>query len=223
MDHLAAYGLGSPFPEDVKLCAALSAYWPAVAPDAGRTFWWSERGGAFPTVCPLTDEEIGSIGDLPWDGHNGPRLSGGGRDIVEYNKSEYVDYVAKMLEKRFTLALTGKVDISEYKLRILSLAKTFRSLQRLRSSIGTRLKDTWPVLSYKKTLITDTEVQDAQSQSGDTLQGQIYRIEIFRSEGRVSQPDYKKSHMRISEKYVFLVGSGQKTLVKHNNDSWISV
>ena len=29
-DHLAAYGLGSPFPEDSKLCAALSSFWPAV-------------------------------------------------------------------------------------------------------------------------------------------------------------------------------------------------
>ena len=37
-EHLAAYGLGSPFPEDSKLCAALSAFWPAVAPDAARTF-----------------------------------------------------------------------------------------------------------------------------------------------------------------------------------------
>ncbi len=34
--HLAAYGLGSPFPEDAKLCAALSTFWPAVAPDTAR-------------------------------------------------------------------------------------------------------------------------------------------------------------------------------------------
>jgi hypothetical protein len=34
----AAYGLGSPFPEDSKLCAALNSFWPAVAPDASRTF-----------------------------------------------------------------------------------------------------------------------------------------------------------------------------------------
>jgi hypothetical protein len=31
---IAAYGLGSPFPEDAKLCAALNSFWPAVAPDA---------------------------------------------------------------------------------------------------------------------------------------------------------------------------------------------
>ena len=36
--HLAPYGLGSPFPEDSKLCAPLSSFWPAVAPDASRTF-----------------------------------------------------------------------------------------------------------------------------------------------------------------------------------------
>ena len=35
---LTARGLGSPFIEDVKLCAALGAYWPGVAPDATRTF-----------------------------------------------------------------------------------------------------------------------------------------------------------------------------------------
>ena len=29
--HLSSYGLGSPFPEDAKLCAALSTFWPAVA------------------------------------------------------------------------------------------------------------------------------------------------------------------------------------------------
>jgi hypothetical protein len=58
--HLASYGLGSPFPEDAKLCAALSSFWPAVAPDAGRSF-----SVHFPTATPLTDEEIGSVGELP--------------------------------------------------------------------------------------------------------------------------------------------------------------
>ena len=37
-NHLSAYGLGSPFPEDAKLCAALSTFWPAAAPDTQRTF-----------------------------------------------------------------------------------------------------------------------------------------------------------------------------------------
>lgn len=71
--HFAAYGLGSPFPEDAKLCAALSTFWPAAAPDAGRSF--SE---IFATVSPLTDEEIGQEGKLPWDGIPGPQMHGRG-------------------------------------------------------------------------------------------------------------------------------------------------
>ena len=48
--------------------SALSAFWPAVAPDAGRSFWWKTRNGVFPTITPLTDDEIGSNGNLGWDG-----------------------------------------------------------------------------------------------------------------------------------------------------------
>lgn len=37
-EYLTNHTLGSPFPEDVKLCAAISSYWPGVVPDAARVF-----------------------------------------------------------------------------------------------------------------------------------------------------------------------------------------
>jgi len=52
----STHGLGSPFPEDAKLCAALSSYWPAVAPDITRTFQPSSR---YATATPLLDSTIG--------------------------------------------------------------------------------------------------------------------------------------------------------------------
>jgi hypothetical protein len=55
------------------------------------------------------------------------------------------------------------------------------------------------------------------------LQGDIYRVEIFRTEQRVNQPDYKHNHVRINDRYVFLSGAGQMTLVKHNGDNWIAI
>src|SRR5262245_27860495 len=68
----ATYGLGSPFPEDVKLCAAANAFWPAASPDAARTF---NHG---PTAIPMLDSELGYHRDNPrrnggpisfgWDG-----------------------------------------------------------------------------------------------------------------------------------------------------------
>jgi hypothetical protein len=88
--YLATFGLGSPFPEDMKLCAAANGMWPVASPDAARTF----QGGlkplpVFNTVppcaIPLMDDEIGYHGSHPevkskaglnpsygWDGEQGP-------------------------------------------------------------------------------------------------------------------------------------------------------
>ena len=77
---LAGYGLGSPFIEDAKICAALGAYWPGVAPDSTRQYPPDKKIGGvvypYPTIAPLTDEEIGSApvesGQfMPWDGVTG--------------------------------------------------------------------------------------------------------------------------------------------------------
>ena len=58
--YYAAYGLGSPFLEDAKLCAALNSFWPAVAPDASRTFHMGLKSTfASPTAIPLMDNELG--------------------------------------------------------------------------------------------------------------------------------------------------------------------
>src|SRR5439155_15259966 len=88
VDHLAAYGLGSPFPEDAKLCAALSTFWPAVAPDVARVFEPNPTGDPWPTMLPLTDEEIGITGNLPIDGYRGPKLRPSG-NAAEYNAFDY--------------------------------------------------------------------------------------------------------------------------------------
>lgn len=79
---LSTVGLGSPFAEDVKLCAAGNGMWPATAPDAARTYQPSlespEPEGHIaaklyagvatlkpsvkrppPTALPLMDDEIG--------------------------------------------------------------------------------------------------------------------------------------------------------------------
>ncbi|WP_448647365.1 hypothetical protein [Pseudomonas mohnii] len=86
------YGLGSPFPEDAKLCAALNSFWPAVAPDSSRTYGIGPPKHGLPTrylftSIPLTDGELGYHQHHPrvlanevkseagWDGDYGPYLS----------------------------------------------------------------------------------------------------------------------------------------------------
>lgn len=89
---LVSYGLGSPFPEDAKLCAALNSFWPAVAPDSSRTYGFRPPEPNRPrrqlfTSIPLTDRELGYHPQHPrvlakevtseagWDGDYGPYLS----------------------------------------------------------------------------------------------------------------------------------------------------
>ena len=87
--NYVAYGLGSPFPEDSKLCAALNSFWPAVAPDSSRTYGFQPgRDRLLPTSIPMMDSELGYhpqhprvlAGEVPasigWDGDQGPFLAG---------------------------------------------------------------------------------------------------------------------------------------------------
>lgn len=63
--YLAGHGLGSPFIEDAKLCAALGSYWPAAAPDATREYEPNKPLSGvlypWPSIVPLTDTEIGMV------------------------------------------------------------------------------------------------------------------------------------------------------------------
>ncbi len=134
--YLAGYSLGSPFIEDAKLCAALGSYWPGVAPDATRTFQPGKRIGGeaypWPTVVPLTDQEIGSapLADgkfMPWDGVTGPGVQMvNGREMAVYTdifRTDYIDLIGTM-----TAALTSRIDGNEYKARVLAMEAVYWNL-----------------------------------------------------------------------------------------------
>jgi hypothetical protein len=102
------YGMGSPYPEDVKFCAAANGFWPTASPDAGRTFHRSDS----PTSIFLVDDELGyhpshpaAKGDQPgWDGGYGPFFqldAGTGAPGVNFANLDRVDYVRDALEGKF--------------------------------------------------------------------------------------------------------------------------
>ncbi len=119
----ATYGLGSPFPEDTKLCAAANAYWPAASPDAARTFRRTET----PTAIPLLDEELGYHPGHPkvvsgqvtaspgWDGEYGPFLvdPAGEKRYVNYADILRSDYVSNALKGRFDRSKLAHIDSAE--------------------------------------------------------------------------------------------------------------
>jgi hypothetical protein len=128
------YGLGSPFPEDAKLCAALNSFWPAAAPDAGRTF--PELGGK--TALPLLDDELGFHPDDPrvrrgevrtrrgWDGEYGPFFSKDGTvNVASVARS---DYVRNAVEGRLVPGRLAEIDTREILSRMDALRFCIRSI-----------------------------------------------------------------------------------------------
>lgn len=106
----ASYGLGSPFQEDGKICAALNSFWPGATPDTARTF-----GSTFaPTAFPMTDNELGYHPQHPrvtagevrsrqgWDGLFGPFFeSVNGKNYGNFADFNRADYVTSSIQNLF--------------------------------------------------------------------------------------------------------------------------
>jgi hypothetical protein len=141
----AAFGLGSPFPEDAKLCAALNSFWPAVAPDASRTFGPDVLRPfgvpTSPTAIPMLDAELGFHPKHPsvkngvqktrvgWDGEFGPFFETvQGSLFVNYASLDRSDYVSNALAGKITV--TSLMDISALELidRMEALEACIRQL-----------------------------------------------------------------------------------------------
>jgi hypothetical protein len=216
--HFAAYGLGSPFPEDAKLCAALSTFWPAAAPDATRTM---TPDLSSITVSPLTDEEIGAAGNLPWDGIPGPRVvqsvSGA---TAEYSSLDYADYVQSALNGKFSLLLTSHIGVEEYQDRVVAMAVVY-------SAISLE-KENWLILSFRRVTPGDQELLQAQLESKTTLSGKAYRFEVFRNGTFTTPPeDFRKRRIKIKDRRVLFAGpdrdnpQNSRVLMKKQNGRFV--
>lgn len=210
--HFAAYGLGSPFPEDAKLCAALSTFWPAAAPDATRTM---EPALTSITVSPLTDEEIGQVGKVPWDGIAGPKVvTSGGSQMADYASFAHTDYVQSALDNKFSLALTSHIGVEEYQRRVLSTALAYKAVGKS--------KEDWLLLSFQRVTPGDAELLQAQQQAKITLPGRSYRFELF-SNGKftVPQNNFRRRRIKITNRRTLFVDPENRlVLIKVQNGPW---
>lgn len=192
--HLAAYKLGSPFPEDAKLCAALSSFWPAVAPDSVQQFEPSNRRH---TVKPMLDSEIGMEGHLPWDGIQPPKTyMENGQPHIAFTSSLYGDYTQSALDGKFSLALTGKVDSQEYQQRV-------DALRRVRLLIGESHKE-WRIASFRVATDDDMKTVDTCHDLKAPLTEKAYRFEMVRLMPAASET-FDKVELAVTETYTYLV------------------
>jgi hypothetical protein len=130
-------GLGCPFVEDVKLCAAANGMWAAASPDASRTF-----ARKTPTAMPLTDEELGIHPDSPlrgfvdeatrgWDGEQGPFFCAGtnGTWGVNYADIWRSDYVTNAMRGLMRYDLLRRIARPEMERRMSALQAAIAKLE----------------------------------------------------------------------------------------------
>lgn len=246
--YLSGKGLGSPWIEDAKLCAALGAYWPGIAPDSTRVFSpnkiLSGIDYPWPTVAPMTDEEIGlaSLPDgriLPWDGLRGPQLiqSGPFRYAI-YQDMDHIDYIE--MPETMTALLTSKVSMKEYTSRILAMAAVYWALGIRDKDFTADDKQTdwakivaakarWAVLSFTKDASNTSDFAEAEKATSSGLDPkESYRFHVFRGGLEKATRDEQtpagtiKFAMRVEvveEAIVFV--SGNKTLIQRNGGQWL--
>lgn len=144
--YFASFGLGSPFIEDMKLCAAANGMWPVASPDAGRTFQGSLDlllGKKPNTSIPLMDDEIGLNANSPyvkyfnekesfgWDGEQGPFLEiKANTAYVNYTDIGRADYLHNLLNPDVGLDMSKlrKLESSELIARMDCLRKCVKHI-----------------------------------------------------------------------------------------------
>jgi hypothetical protein len=216
--HLAAYGLGSPFPEDSKLCAALSTFWPTVAPDVTRGMSLSTGNPNLRhTVAPLTDEEIGQTGSLPWDGNPGPKVvTMNGAVFIDSASFLHVDYVQTALEGRFTSRITARVTSDEYERRVLAMAIVYRVLGGNKNS--------WFVISFLRLAPGNAELQQAQIDASSVLHGVAYRFDICRSspdQEQISPSNFRRRLMPVTNRRFLMIDPANRIVLQRCADQQV--
>jgi hypothetical protein len=207
---LTSSGLGSPFPEDAKLCAALSSFWPAVAPDNGRTFGnQPDRDVDLGNQLPMLDEELGfhpnhervGSGSLTsyrgWDGEFGPFFEKvGANTYVNFVTIERSDYVSNALAGRVRVSLTAEVQSEDLIARHQALNACERILV-LGSNTGVCLVVVRKVTNW------------ATSNPGTPqLAGGGFLFEFAELSGSpASTPELSRVRQKVKKKHICQVGS----------------
>ncbi|SEB22144.1 hypothetical protein [Pedobacter hartonius] len=207
--HLSAYGLGSPFPEDSKLCAALSSFWPAVAPDISRSFWPTRA-----TVLPLLDAEIGANGQgTGWDGELGPNYKRS-QKTVTFKRFEYVDYTLNVYENKFNYHLLAGIDAEEYLKRVVS----YKKLKQLNDEINA---DQIKLVSVSKPGEADADLISARAAVPQLSDSVLYKY-IFVRPDRASfvNLDITTLQFSITDELIYLVDAGGSVATRTLKEDW---
>ncbi|MBX7250075.1 MAG: hypothetical protein K1X35_13650 [Caulobacteraceae bacterium] len=242
--YLQNHGLGTPFVEDVKLCAALGSYWPAIAPDSTRTWTPLKKAPGelypWPTIVPLTDMETGIEPGpggrlMPWDGVNGPaRVERDGKTWWRYRNIDRADYIA--MPGTMTAALLGQVDLEETKARVMAMEAVYWALgihdpdfverfgghgDRAAVEVLTA-KAGWAVASFRAVAPDDPSLAAAERAAGGRLMGRTYAFRLYVPREEIPDPEDQQFVLVSADgDEVVAYAGGGRALVKRGGGAWI--
>lgn len=237
--YLQNHGLGTPFMEDVKLCAALGSYWPAIAPDSTRTWTPLKKAPGelypWPTIVPLTDQETGIEpvdGRLmPWDGIQGPRIvERDGKRYARYRNIDTADYIT--MPGTMTAALLGQVDLDETKARVMAMETVYWALGIHDPEIGKghegyraavevlTAKAGWAVTSFRKVADGDPGLAAAEAAAGARLEGRRYAFHLYEPVEEIPDPQDPHYVLLTMKNEVLAYAGGGKALLRRDGGAW---
>jgi hypothetical protein len=241
--YLQNHGLGTPFVEDVKLCAALGSYWPAIAPDSTRTWTPLKKAPGelypWPTIVPLTDMETGiepgpSGRLMPWDGVNGPtRVERSDKPYWRYRNIDRADYIA--MPGTMTVALLAQVDLDETKARVMAMEAVYWALgihdpdyaakfgdKDYRAAIEVlTAKSGWAVASFKAVADGDPGLAEAERAAGGRLDGRKYAFVLYVPKEEIADP-HDQQYVLVSADgdEVTAYAGGGRALIRRGDGAW---
>jgi hypothetical protein len=208
---LTSFGLGSPFPEDAKLCAALNSFWPAAAPDAARTFGHTTLS---PTAQPLLDEELGYHPQHPlvqnhtkasrpgWDGEFGPFFETVGNKLfVNYANLNRSDYVTNALAGLFHLSDLGKITAEEMIGRMEALRACIRHLPGGGNSPSGNTVSSTPLFMVQAEAIAEWSAVPQRFDSRLSGAGYRYVFVDMQANGTADPNDMRRVRRQVSRKF----------------------
>jgi hypothetical protein len=208
--HFAAYGLGSPFPEDQKLCAALSAFWPAATPDTTR-FYPQEF---YRSTTPLPDI-YAEWDELPRPKKVKPQ---GGVERYEYNSLGYVDYVKVALENGFRLRRLADVTFQQFAEWTMVMAAVHLALRA--NSVARAKKWYVPEFDLVQSKHKARLGQAEKETNVRLTPGHTYRMVVFRGKvlnTKASKPG--KVLVSVEQRYLVFADS-QTVLLQDERGHW---
>jgi hypothetical protein len=209
--HLSAYGGSVPFLEDARLCAAQSAFWPAVAPDTSRLY----EPGRYPAVTPIPNSRLG------WDGLKPPAVlrkrTLNRPGIIRFYSLSHTDYVLRAKGQDFDFRSIASVTVEEYELWSLLMARVYSAI----GASSTQEKIRWAVATFDQAQKNDPNLVQAQRATGVTLTSPYY---FFLIRPFCSTPSKNPLFVHVSfERSVIAFATPDRVLCKDtDNIGWMA-